>query len=99
LFMVALSDTALIEYAVIALVIIAAIYIILKLGKKFLKWIFGILINSILGFVAIFLLNYFFALGIPFSLAVIISTALFGLPAVGTIAILKVLELLRLRYR
>ena len=64
--MVALSDTALIEYAVIALVIIAAIYIILKLGKKFLKWIFGILINSILGFVAIFLLNYFFCIGNSF---------------------------------
>lgn len=87
--MVSLSMAAIVEYAVVVLVVIALIYIILKLGKKFLKWIFGILINSILGFVAIFLLNYFFALGIPFTLPVILSTALFGLPAVGTIAILK----------
>ncbi len=87
--MVSFSITAIIEYAVVVLVIVALIYIILKLGKKFLKLIFGILINSILGFVAIFLLNYFFALGIPFTLPIILSTAIFGLPAVGTIAILK----------
>ncbi len=39
---------------------------------------------------AIFVLNHFFNLGIPLSkLYIIIPTALFGLPAVGTFVILK----------
>ncbi len=87
----ALSALAIVQYALVALVILVLIYLILKIGKNILKWIFGIVINSILGFIAIFILNAFFGLAIPFTLPIIISTAIFGLPAVGTIAILKVM--------
>lgn len=69
--------------------ILAIIIIILKLAKSILKLVAGIIINSILGFFAIFLLNAAFNLGIPFSIPIIVSTAIFGLPAVGTLAILK----------
>ena len=87
--MAGINALSIIEVAVVALFILFLAYIILKIGKNLLKWIFGIIINSILGFVAIFLLNYFFDVGLPVNLGVIIATALFGLPAVGTMLILK----------
>ncbi len=90
----AITTINLIEYALVALIILALVYIVLKIGKKMLKWVFGIVINSILGFVAILLLDYFFGLGIPFTLPIVISTVVFGLPGVGTIAILKAMGML-----
>ncbi len=90
----AVNPVSLVQYAVVALVILAVVYIILKIGKRLLKWVFGIIINSILGFIAIFALNALFGLAIPFSLPVFIATALFGLPGVGTIVILKLAGLL-----
>jgi len=92
--LLAISTINLVEYAVVALVILALIYIVLKIGKNLLKWVFGVIINSILGFIAIFLLNYVFAINLPFTLPVIIATALFGLPAVGTLLILKLAGML-----
>lgn len=94
MFLMAISTLSLIQYAVVALVILAVVYIILKIGKGLLKWVFGIIINSILGFIAIFLLNYLFGIAIPFTLPIVIATAIFGLPAVGTITILKLMGML-----
>lgn len=75
---------------IILVVIIAALlFVIFKLGKFILRLLFGIIANSILGVVAIFALNYFFALGIPIKLATMVATAAFGLPAVGTFVILR----------
>ncbi len=88
------SMMSLVAYAIVALVILGLIYFILKIGKGILKWVFGIVINSILGFIAIFALNYFFGIAIPLVLPVIIATAIFGLPAVGTMAILKAMGML-----
>ncbi len=88
------SMMSLVAYAIVALVILGLIYFILKIGKGILKWVFGIVINSILGFIAIFALNYFFGIAIPLALPVIIATAIFGLPAVGTMAILKAMGML-----
>ncbi|MGA3021094.1 MAG: pro-sigmaK processing inhibitor BofA family protein [Candidatus Micrarchaeales archaeon] len=65
------------------------ILIIWKLGGFILKLIFGIITNTILGFITLFLANYFFGLGITFSTGVMIVTALFGLPGVGTMIVLK----------
>lgn len=87
----AVSTLNLVQYAIVALIILALIYIVLKIGKGLLKWVFGVIINSILGFIAILLLSYVFGFVIPFSLPVIIATALFGLPAVGTLVILKLM--------
>jgi|GEM_PF-5165784 hypothetical protein len=94
MFLAAITTIDLVQYAVVALVILAAIYIVLKIGKNILKWVLGIVINSILGFIAIFLLDYIFHLGLPFNLPVVIATALFGLPAVGTLTILKLMGML-----
>ncbi len=67
------------------------IFIVFKLGKTILRIVFGVIANSILGFIVIFLLNYLFDMGLVFTIPVLVSVALFGLPAVGTIVILKLL--------
>ena len=74
-------------FALMALIL----FIIFKLGKAILKLIFGIIANSILGIVCIFVLNYLFGLGIPVALYTLIPAAIFGLPAVGTFVLLKLL--------
>ena len=74
-------------FALIAIVL----FIIFKVGKAILKLIFGIIANSILGIISIYLLDYFFGLGVPIALYTLLPTAIFGLPAVGTFVILKLL--------
>lgn len=78
---------------IIELVIIAIIglvvFLIFKFGKSLLKLIFGIIANSILGLLAIIVLDYIFNFKIPLILPIIIATALFGLPAVGTFIIMR----------
>jgi hypothetical protein len=57
------------NYIISAAIIVAAIAVVLlivfKLGKFLLKIIFGILANSILGIVALFLLNFLSILVFP----------------------------------
>ncbi|MCL4389365.1 pro-sigmaK processing inhibitor BofA family protein [Candidatus Marsarchaeota archaeon] len=76
---------------VLAVLIALVLFIIFKIGKFILKIIFGIIINSVVGIIAILALDYIFGLGIPIEIATMVPTALFGLPAVGTIIILKFL--------
>ena len=82
--------STLLSEAILVAIIALVLFIIFTIGKGILKVIFGIIANSILGLVAIFVLNYFFNLAIPIQqLYILIPTALFGLPAVGTIVIFK----------
>jgi hypothetical protein len=83
--------SALISTIITILAIGLVIFIVFKLGKTILRIVFGVIANSILGFIVIFLLNYLFDMGIIFTIPVLVSVALFGLPAVGTIVILKLL--------
>ena len=83
--------SALISTIIAILAIGLVIFIVFKLGKTILRIVFGVIANSILGFIVIFLLNYLFDMGIIFTIPVLVSVALFGLPAVGTIVILKLL--------
>ncbi len=83
-----ISSTLLGEIVLIALIAVV-LFIIFKLGKFFFKLIFGILANSILGLIAIFVLNDFLNFSIPISFATMVPTAIFGLPAVGTLVILR----------
>jgi hypothetical protein len=93
--MVALPTASTIIGEVILIALIGiALFVIFKIGKSILKVIFGIIINSILGIIAIFALNYFFNLRIPIQAYTLIPTALFGLPAVGTFVILRFFGLL-----
>ncbi len=80
---------ALLSEIVLAFLIAVVLFIIFKIGKKILKLVFGIIINSILGVIAFLALNYLFGMEIPIELATMVPTALFGLPAVGTLIILK----------
>jgi|GEM_PF-1345918 hypothetical protein len=84
----AVSSTLISEVILIAIIAII-LYVIFTVGKGLFKLLFGIIANSVLGLLAIFVLNYFFNLQIPIKLYVLIPTALFGLPAVGTFVILR----------
>ena len=75
--------------ALVILGIALAVFLIYKIGGFLLKIIFGLIINTVLGFIAILVIDYVFGLGIPLSIPVIVSTAVFGLPAVGVLVILK----------
>ena len=89
-----LQSSALVSFVTAALVlagILIAVYIVYRLGQWIIKLIVGIIVNTVLGFIALLLLNWLFKLGIPYTLPVLLSTALFGLPAVGTLIILKVI--------
>jgi inhibitor of the pro-sigma K processing machinery len=78
---------ALVSELVIVAASILILYIIFRLGKLLM----GLIVNVVLGFVSIFVINAVFGLGISFSLLAIIITALLGLPGVALIIILKVL--------
>ncbi len=80
---------SIISSIVIVLSIAFVVFLVFKLGRFAVKLLVGIVVNSILGFVTILLLDYFLNIGIPFSLPVLISTALFGLPGVGTMVVFK----------
>ena len=67
--------------------IFIVLYIIFKLGK----FLLALLVNVILGFIAIFAINALFGIGIPWNLVVIVVTAILGLPGVALIIILKLI--------
>ena len=67
--------------------ILLVLYIIFKLGK----FILGLIVNVILGFIAIFVVNALFGLGLSWDLITVIITALLGLPGVALIVILKLI--------
>ncbi|MGI0141543.1 MAG: pro-sigmaK processing inhibitor BofA family protein [Candidatus Micrarchaeales archaeon] len=67
--------------------IIIVLLIVFTLGK----FLVGILTNSILGLISFFLLNTFFGLGIPITIPTVLVTAIFGLPAVAIIVLLRIL--------
>lgn len=69
----------------------ALLYTIFRLGKGLFRLVLAILINSALGIVALFLLNRLFGVEIPVVIATLVPTAIFGLPAVGSMVLLKAL--------
>jgi hypothetical protein len=74
---------------IVVVAIVVLLWIIYKIGKSLLKIILGIVINSVLGIGSIYLVDLIFNMGIPFQAATLIPLALFGLPAAGTLIILK----------
>ncbi|MCL5262371.1 MAG: transcriptional regulator [Candidatus Marsarchaeota archaeon] len=80
---------SLVSEIILVALIALVIFVIFKLGRLILKVVFGIIANSILGLVSIFALNYFLKMGIVINAYIILATALFGLPAVGTMVILR----------
>ncbi|MDE1833170.1 MAG: pro-sigmaK processing inhibitor BofA family protein [Candidatus Micrarchaeota archaeon] len=75
---------------IILLFLIAVVLLVVfMLGRKILKLIFGIIANSILGLISIFVLNLVLNIGIPIKVYTMVAAAVFGLPAVGTFVILR----------
>ncbi|MGD0729611.1 MAG: hypothetical protein ABR981_06045, partial [Candidatus Micrarchaeaceae archaeon] len=66
----AVSSTLISEVILIAIIAII-LYVIFTVGKGLFKLLFGIIANSVLGLLAIFVLNYFFNLQIPIKLYVL----------------------------
>lgn len=83
--MLAITLASILPEILVIAAILVVVFIIFVLGK----FLAGLLVNSIVGLIAIFAVNYLFGLGIPYSWPVIIATALLGLPAVLVIIILK----------
>lgn len=73
------------------ILVIAAIALILFIIFKLGRVIVGLIVNSILGLIAIYAVNTIFNLGIVYNLLTIIVVAIAGLPAVAIIIILKLI--------
>lgn len=73
----------------VVVAIAALLYIVYKIGKSLLKVILGIVINSVLGISIIWVVDTFLGMNIPLVVYNLIPLALFGLPAAGTMIILK----------
>jgi hypothetical protein len=73
---------------IVGLLILFGLFIIFKLLKSGLKLFLGMILNSIAGIACIFLLR-FIGVYIPITLPFILPIALFGLPALATMLILK----------
>lgn len=79
-----LTNTVISEIVLI-LGILLVLFIVFRVGK----FLIGLLMNSILGIISIFVLDAVFGLGIPIKLLTIVASALFGLPAVAIMAVLR----------
>ena len=73
------------------ILVIIGIFIVLYIIFKIGKFLLALVANVILGFIAIFVVNALFGIGIPWNLLVIVITAILGLPGVALIIILKLL--------
>ncbi|MDE1810808.1 MAG: pro-sigmaK processing inhibitor BofA family protein [Candidatus Micrarchaeota archaeon] len=74
---------------ILVAMIAVVLLIVFMLGRKILKVVFGIIANSILGLISIFVLNLVLNIAIPITVYTMVATAIFGLPAVGTLVILR----------
>jgi lipopolysaccharide export LptBFGC system permease protein LptF len=71
----------------IVLIALIFIYILPRTGSL----VYALLINTLVGFVVIFLVNAIFGLGIKYDLLVLIFVAVFGLLAVAILIILNLM--------
>jgi hypothetical protein len=83
--LLAMTLGPLVSEIVLIAAIILVLFIILKLGKLIL----GLILNSILGLLAIYIVNYAFNLGIAYNLLTIIVVAITGVPGAAVIILLK----------
>jgi len=89
--MLAITLSSILGEVILIAAMAILLFLIFKIGKGILGIIFGVVINSIVGLISIAVMNSVFGLGIPYSVPVVGAVAVFGLPAVGTIIILKML--------
>ena len=77
------SIPALLLVVVEIAIVLLVVYVI---GKLF----FGLLLNTILGLLTLFLVNYFFAISISIHIITLIAIAIFGVPGVLVLLLLKI---------
>jgi hypothetical protein len=85
--LLAITLGSILSEVVVIAAILVVLFIILKLGNVLV----GLVLNSVLGLIAIYLVNAIFSLGIVYNLLTLIVVAIFGLPAVAVIIILKLI--------
>ena len=73
----------------LAVILIAVIFLFILPRSGGL--LYSLLINTVVGFIVIFLVNAIFGLGIKYDLLVLIFVAIFGLLAVAVLIILNLL--------
>lgn len=88
LLQVAWASSLLLELLVFAAACVV-VFIVFKAGKFLFKAVFGIVANSLLGIVIIFLANNIFSMGLGYTVKTLLPTAIFGIPGIGTILLLK----------
>ncbi len=65
------------------------IFVVMRISGFLLKLIVGVIMNTVFGFILLFAVKYFFGVTLNYTLPVIASIIVFGLPGVGTLLILK----------
>ena len=80
---------SMLSLALIIIGIALVVFVVMKIGGLLMKAVVGVLVNAVLGFIVLFAAGYFFGLTVPLTVPVIASIAIFGLPGVGTLLILK----------
>ena len=81
--------TAFLSELLIIAEIVVLFFFISRIGKFLVRILFTFLLNAILGIASVLALNSALGIGIAFGAPVLLSSVLFGLPAVGTMIILK----------
>lgn len=84
-FLLAITLGPVLSEIVLIMAILVVLFIILRLGKL----VIGMILNSILGLAALYLVNYLFNLGIAYNLLTIIVVAITGIPGAMVIILLK----------
>jgi hypothetical protein len=76
---------------VLVILIGIVLFLIFKVGGFILRALSWLIINGILGLVSLYVLDTYFSLGIVLTPLILIAIAIFGLPGVFVLVILKLL--------
>ncbi len=87
--MVAITASIISEIIIVALALFV-LFFVFSIGRSLVRLLMGLIVNAILGLASLFLLNTFLNVGIPLNTPEIIASVIFGLPAVGTMLILRI---------
>lgn len=76
--------------AVIIIIAALVVFLVFSVGRSLVRFILGLLVNTVLGLAALYLLDQYFGAAIPMKAPELAATVIFGLAAVGTMLILKI---------
>ena len=82
-----LSSFASVGFSVLGIALL--IFVVLKLGGLVTKLIVGFIMNVLLGLILLYIANNIMGITFSYTFPEMVSIALFGLPGVGTMILLK----------